>query len=264
MLKKISRLGTSEVIAFLALLVIAVGFWTKALTANSAAPLILSSFLSTFCGATYAFRLNVNKELNKKREDQCAALQLALFTMARQYNGLVNLWDSVKDWEKRGDRAINMPAIQQPYYEALTQNFEHLAFLLESATPVLLLELTLEQERFTQTIALASARAKFHVEEVQPEIAKTNLNHQVMTIAEVEGSIGERIFGTIENQTNELFDHLSFSMRSFPVTAKKLYDLAKAEYPDKKFVTVQFLTTDELAKRRSPAKSPTATTKADL
>lgn len=242
------RLGPYHAIALLILLAILVGLFTGVLSVNSAAPLVLSSFLSTFLGATYAFRLNEKKEADKKRDEHRAALQLALFTMARQYNSLVNLWNSVKDWKKRGDRAINMPALHLPSYEKLTLDFERLTFLLDTPNPMLLLELTIEQERFTQSILAATMRSKFHVDEVQTEIAKKSLNRKEMTLAEMEDALGERVFRTIENQTNDLFTHLSSSMRSLPVAAKKLFDIAKDEYPDKKFASVQFLTANELEK----------------
>lgn len=249
MLKKIRRLGTYEVIAFLGLLVIGVGFWTQALSATSAAPLILSSFLSTFCGASYAFQLNVNREASKKREDQRASLQLALFTMARQYNALVNLALAVNGWQKRGDRAINMPALQLPPYEDLKLNFEGLTFLLETSEPMLLLELTVEQERFVQTMTAADTRNKFHVDEVQPAIETSKVNKKSMTLNEMQTALGERVFGTIENQTAELFNHLSLTLKSLPIVAKKIFDLAKTEFPDEKFVKVQFLTLDEIEKK---------------
>lgn len=261
MLNKMHRLGPYNAIALLILLVILVGLFTGILSVNSAAPLVLSSFLSTFLGATYAFRLNEKKEADKKRDERRAALQLALFTMARQYNSLVNLWNSVKDWKKRGDRAINMPALHLPNYEKLSLDFERLTFLLDTPNPMLLLELTIEQERFTQTILAAIMRSKFHVDEVQTEIAKRSLNRKEMTLAEMKDAIGERVFGTIENQTNDLFTHLSSSMRSLPVAAKKLFEIAKDEYPDKKFASVQFLTADESEKDALVERSTTMTEK---
>jgi hypothetical protein len=263
MLNKMYRLGPYNAIALLAVLAILTGLFTGVLSVNSAAPLVLSSFLSTFLGATYAFRLNEKKEAEKKRDEHRAALQLALFTMARQYNSLVNLWNSVKDWEKRGDRALNMPALHLPTYEKLTIDFERLTFLLDTPSPMLLLELSIEQERFTQTIIAAIMRSKFHVDEVQTEIAKRHLNQKVMRLDEMAEVIGERIFGTIENQTNDLFAHLSSSLRSLPVAAKKLFDIAKAEYPDKKFATVQFITADELEKD-SLVEGPTTTPETNL
>jgi hypothetical protein len=258
-LKNLLRIGIFELIAFLALLVILVGFWTGALNAKSATPLILSSFLSTFCGATYAFRLNLNKEADLRRDSQRAALQLALFTMARQYNSLVNLWQSVKDWEKRGDRAINMRALQAPSYEGLTQDFEQLAFLLETSNPMLLLSLTVEQDHFMQTMLAFDRRNKFYIDEVLPEVDKKNLNKKVMTLTEMQGAIGERIFKTIENDTNEMFTHLSMILSSLPVTANKLLDLAKAEYPNEKFIKIQYLTVEELGRRDSLGENPTST-----
>lgn len=237
-LENFRKISIYEVIAFLAVMVMVAGYLTGVVNINSVVLLVLSSFLSTFLGATYAFRLNSKKDKEKEDERRQSALQLALFILARQDNAIRTVWKQIKDWDGRKDAFFNMPPIVTPLYEDLKQNFSEISFLLETDSPNVLFKLSIEQERFSQTIIAINERAKFHFEDFQPKVADTGIGGKDVTLDEVKNILGERIFGVMEATTKNLFSHLSLSLKSLSSTADELFKLAKKEYPNCKFLYV--------------------------
>lgn len=76
---------------------------------------VAASFLAmvgTFLGALFAFRLNENKENMKVEEERKAALNRALFVVARQINALKSLSKHLAPFHTEFERAFNLPAVR--------------------------------------------------------------------------------------------------------------------------------------------------------
>ena len=112
------------------------------------------------------------------------------------------------------ERAFNLPAVRPPSYSDLVHDYQDLDFLLEVGHPNVLMRLSVEQERFHQTLESLRVRNNFYVDEVQPVIAKNSFNRKPVPAQEFEAALGERLFGTAINSANILYSLVAESVQS--------------------------------------------------
>jgi len=197
----------------------------------------LLPLLTTFAGATLAFRLNLSREEEKESERRKQALNFALFVLGRQDNAVRRILCDYQLAQNDFVRAFNLPARKPPDYAELKVPIDELAFLLDVGYPQLLFELSVEQERFDQLLDSVRIRNSFYVDEVQPAIERTHLSGKVVTAAEAEHLLGQRIYGAALNQARVALDHLLASSQSIPKVASDLRAAAKGLYPRSAFVS---------------------------
>ena len=118
----------------------------------------LVALVGTVVGATLAFRLNAGREHQRDQAAQRAAMNRALFVLARQWNALKLLAREVEPYKTEFDRAFNLPAMKPPPYGDLVHRFEELDFLLGTSDVNTLFRMSIEQERFHQVVAGLEAR----------------------------------------------------------------------------------------------------------
>lgn len=196
----------------------------------------LLALLGTVVGATLVFRLNEDREREREQAAHRTALNSALFVLARQWNALNQLARDIEQYKTPFDRAFNLPALKPPSYADLVHRFEALDFLLGSPDVNTLFRLSIEQERFQQAIASLGVRNDFYVGELQPVIAKLQLNGKSLTLTDAETALGERLFGTAMRSADSFNSHILESLKSLRDMHRELRALAKKLYPDYKFV----------------------------
>ncbi|WP_313172593.1 hypothetical protein [Massilia oculi] len=227
-----------NLIAFLLLLVIGCALGLGLVSATSFVPLAGSSLLSTFLGASFAFHLNTQKDLNKEQDQRIAALQTALFILAQQFNAVGGSWKSIAKWGKEPHRWVNMPAMGQPDYKNLQQDFSSLAFILAEDAQ-LLLDLSVEDERFLQLLRSMKERSDFYTKEIHEAIEKARAGKTQMSLPDLRTGLGDRLFFGAQSRTDDVFMHVTESMKSLPGVANRLRTYAKAKYPEAKFLVVE-------------------------
>jgi hypothetical protein len=194
--------------------------------------------LGTFLGALFAFRLNESKETSKKLSEQRAALNRALFVLARQRNAVKSFTKYLQPFNSDIERALMLPAHKPPRYEDLRQDFEAIEFLLESGKANVLMRIAIEDERFHQTFESIRIRNDFYVAEVQPELARHGFQGNV-TEKQLLEALGERIFGTAINYSNGLYFHVAESMKSIPSMHAEVLAIAKELFPNDMFLSFE-------------------------
>jgi hypothetical protein len=199
----------------------------------------LVSIFGTFFGATFAFRLNEEKEARKLREVRREVLNRALFVLIRQTNAMHQLTRDFEKFPSPFEKAFNFPALTPPPYGDLIHNLSDLEFLLESSTPGLLMEIAIEQERFHQALDSLRIRNEFYVGEVQPALDKLALNGKQVTAGEAARLLGERLFGGAMNGAETAWQHISSCNVTIPALHKSLLHQAKVLYPGHKFITYE-------------------------
>lgn len=222
-------------IGIMALIVIVLEISTGGVTEKDIAASLLALF-GTFIGATFAFRLNEDKEEKKEIAARKAALNRALFVLIRQRNAIQSIKNFLNGYENSFERAFILPAMKPPSYEDLVHNFTDLEFLLESENPNILFALTVEQERFHQAMESLRIRNEFYVNAVQPAIAAKKLNHTSVTHEQAETQLGELIYGTAMHGAEELYFHIYESEKSLAEMNNALLALARSIYPGAKFL----------------------------
>nr|VFJ56588.1 MAG: hypothetical protein BECKFW1821B_GA0114236_102839 [Candidatus Kentron sp. FW] len=189
-----------------------------------------------FIGAFSAFALNAKTKHNDEQKIQKAAINKALFTILRQRNAIKNIVKEYNDLEHEYKIAFNLPAKQPPDYSKLYLDTNELSFLLETQDPNMLMELSIEQERFEQVLSTIKIRNEFYVNEVQPALHDKGLIGRIAPIQEYEALLGERVFkGALLGARNMVF-HANKCDKSLAEIEPRLYKLAKAMFPNEKFV----------------------------
>jgi len=232
---------TYGLLAVAAVVIIGAAFYQGVIGTKELSTTILA-LLGTFLGATFAFRLNQDKEEKKLHETRREALNRALFVLARQANAIHQLRQGYDKFKTLYERGTNLPALRPPVYEDLVHNIVDLEFLLEAGKPTLLFRLAIEQERFHQTIASVQIRNEFYVDEFQAKVSEVGLNGRATTPEEAEKLLGERIFRTLMNTTELAYQHIVSGDKTIPEMHTELLKAARALYPGTKFITFQITT----------------------
>jgi len=198
----------------------------------------LLASLGTFLGALFAFRLNESKDELKRREEQRASLNRALFIIARQGSAVKSYTKFLVPFKTEVERAFNLPAYKPPNYDGLTQSFEEIDFLLEEDKANILMRLTVEDERFHQVFESIRIRNEFYVTEVLPELARHKFQGKAVSDRELFDALGERIFATAVTYSSGMYFLIEESMKSIPLMHNQLHSAAKELFPRMKFILV--------------------------
>lgn len=224
-----------------AILAVTITIYTGAASLKDLVTPLLSLF-STFFGATFAFRLNEEKELRKTHALRREAINRALFVLVRQTNAIHQITQNFEKFPSLFEKAFNLPALKPPPYQDLSQSLSDLEFLVETSTPSLLMQVAIEQERFHQALESIRIRNEFYVVEVQPALAALALNGKRVTVEEMAASLGERLFSGAMSGAQSAWEHASLCTQSIPTVHKALFQEAKLLYPEHKFISYEIPT----------------------
>ncbi|OCW24993.1 hypothetical protein BB029_12060 [Pseudomonas sp. S3E12] len=195
-----------------------------------------SAGLGAFFGSYFAYLFRKHEEQQAKLKKRKSSLDACLFTLIRQYNAMFQM---KKEFEKHAtilDRAFSMQAMKFPEYKDARIDFENLSFLTEINEINQLLELTIEQERFEQTIISMEIRNNFHIEKLQPAIEKTNINGRELPLEEIERLLGRLIFHTAINSATQTYTLLCKNLDSNHELHQKTWNIAKRIFPNQVFL----------------------------
>lgn len=194
--------------------------------------------ISTYLGATLAFRLNENKESAKERLRRKQALNFSLFKSGQQYNAIKQVANDYASTVTEFKQAFTIPASRPPDYSGLRHDLQSLSFLLEIEQAQVLFDLAIEQERFDQAFEALRGRNEFYISELMPAVEKADLHNKSMTIASMEQGLGKVLFDKAIAHAKQLKNHLEASEKSSLKMFEKLRKIAKEQYPKDKFIAV--------------------------
>jgi hypothetical protein len=219
----------------------------------------LLAMMGTYLGALFAFRLEESRERRRDLKSKSAALNRCITVLLLQYNEVRNYLDRLTPYKSDVELAFNFPALQPPDNFDFRQKMDDLAFMLETASPQLLLDVFLEQQRFDQALAAIKQRNEFYVLQVQPPFAAAGLNNRLVTMKELQDGLGEMIFGGAMNSAKTMREHLQSTELSSLQAVRKVRRLAKTLFPADKFLTcdaAEALPDEEPSKEGPPEGGP--------
>ncbi|UPW17095.1 hypothetical protein M0C34_12635 [Agarivorans sp. TSD2052] len=189
-----------------------------------------------FIGAFSAFRLKKHEEYKIDKNKQKSALNSALFVLIRQINAIQCVTRDFDKYKTSFDRGFSLPAMKPPDYSAVKQDVVNLNFLVEKDKAQMLMDLTIEQERFEQAISAIGIRNEFYVNEVQPALSFHDLNGKPLLWSEFEEKLGERLFQGSINGAETMYGLVYASEKSLQDKYTDLRKLAKELFPNEKFL----------------------------
>jgi len=167
------------------------------------------------------------------------ALNEALFVLIRQHNAVQQIKSDFDKYSNEYERAFVLPAIKPPSYSDLRQNFESLTFLLVASEPQILLELSVEQERFEQIQEALRLRNQHYVEQVQPAMTAAGLNDRVVPAREIELKLQMAVYRGALQTASIVCEQVQQSSKSIFNMHAQLIALARKLFPGKKFVSYE-------------------------
>ena len=132
---------------------------------------------------------------------------------------------------------------KSPNYDDLIFDFQSLVFLLEN-NPDLLMDLSIEQQRFKQLFSAEEIRSEFYVNQVQPVLSSNGLNNGQVNIKILQDALGDRLFIGLINLTDSYFFHLEATDQSLKIMYEKLRQTAKELFPDEGFIKFKLVVSD--------------------
>ncbi len=197
---------------------------------------VVATLAAAFFGAYFAFSLTEIKESKLLRIQEGNALRHAQFILARQHNAVLIIKHLLSQYENQLDMAFRMPGYLNPEYDELKQRFEDLTFMLNAKYPNLLMELSIIQERFEQSMRALRIRSEFYVTKLQPAIDKNNLHGRYLNQEEMESILGKEVFhGTLQG-ADELVKLNLDCLKTMPPVFEHLLKFSKGYLPEQSFL----------------------------
>lgn len=237
-MNKIFTIGTSFLLGVGAGWLIQGRHWDIFLTSYIPA---LVTLLAAFSGAKYAFQFQNDKELKTEKANNIIAANKAIFTLSRMANSLyVYQRDFINPLRDTEAAFLELRPTLDMEKELIKLDIEGLYFLLQTEDRNLLGELIIEEERYRTAIDVINARSKTHLQEVQPVLEKAGFQSnstKIVTHDEIEKILGNRLYSTIKQSTEDVIFHVDSTVESLKQVADKLKEGVKNVYPDKNIIS---------------------------
>ncbi|MBY6069875.1 hypothetical protein KUV35_01090 [Marinobacter salsuginis] len=200
--------------------------------------------MGAFLGAFLAFKFNEQIEakriahtLERDKQREAICIQKALLIMVRQLNALGNLKKTMDNFKTKQALAFAMPA-QRNFYGDIYFDVEEISFLV-GKSPMLLFEISVEQDSFVQTVGSLEVRNEFFLEKVNPTMEALGLNNRPASYQEIEARLPYPLFkGAIDGVT-ALSENLTQTLDRLEQKRIELLQLARQEYPNFQFLDVE-------------------------
>ena len=200
----------------------------------------LATLLAAFIGASYAFKLQSDKEKRDISRANIVAGNLAVFNLIQKVNTLLDYQKQVIEPTRGKISAfIEMQPTLQLLKDDIQLDLDSLAFLLSSDDPNLLGELSVEKSRFRRAIDAINERSQLHLGQVQPILEQAGVVEGAdYTTQQIEKALGTRLYVTMHQATDQVIDHVDSTIVSLQEAGAKLADMLKMLYPGEKIISL--------------------------
>jgi len=200
----------------------------------------LVTLLAAYIGASYAFKLQSDKEDRENQQGNIVAGNLAIFNILRKLNILINYQRQIIT-PIRGKRTafLEMQPTLHLLEEDIRLDLNSLSFLLNSDNPDLLGELSVEESKFQSALDAINKRSKIHLKQVQPKMERASVvEGDDYTFQQIEQILGQRLYVTIHKATDQVIDHVDSAVSSLQEVGEKLANTMKELYPNENIISL--------------------------
>ena len=197
--------------------------------------------IATLCGAFAAFRFNAKleegKELRKQEaliNEKVAKLNKALLNIAIQLNVISNIVSVLNRYENIHEHAFKMRA-EKNFNEKVYVDINELSLILTNE-PMLLMELSVEQDGFIQTIESLKTRNEHYINVLQPSMTELGLLDRKSNTIEYEQVLPYHVFKGAYDSVEVLIENVKESEKGLEEKFNKLRVSCKNSFPNHKFM----------------------------
>lgn len=241
--------GTSQVIAAVtAVLIFFVGIFVGSLieanlvtfSFKDYTPAIATLF-AAFFGASYAFKLNLEKEERAARKKNIVAGNLVVFNLTRMLNILLDYQKQIVEPIREKELAfIEMKPTLHLVEDDINLDLDSVAFLFDSEDANLLGVLSVEKSKFKRTIDSINLRSQFHIYKLQPILERDDVkegeNHP---LSQFEQTLGPQLYATMQSSTKQIIENVDSTISSMQKTSKDLTAMLKKIYPNERIISTK-------------------------
>lgn len=201
----------------------------------------VTTLLAAFFGAWFAYRLQDKAKVREEQASNISAANWALFTVFQQVNSLkvfqVDMIDPVRN---HPGKFIAMQPVLPEQHENLQFDFSSLGFLLNTKHKQIVLDLFIEQQRFSEAIKVINYRSVLHIQQVQPILERAGIQEGVdYTTEELAKVVGPRLYKTLERSTDQVVYNVDRTIGSLDEVKGKMIKAFKQLYPDGSFLNFE-------------------------
>lgn len=201
----------------------------------------LATLLAAFYGAKFAFQFQKDKELIDARKHNLINANRAIFALSRMANKLfLYQRDVINPVRKSPGRFLELRPTLDLEKDLIELDIESLGFLLETVHVNLLGEVIVEEERYRSAIDAINSRSQLHLHTIQPQLEKVTSGPNGLTLEEIKQCLGERLYSTLQQSTDQVVEHVDSSLISVQDIAIKLNKSVKELYPTQKVISFSF------------------------
>jgi hypothetical protein len=203
-------------------------------------PAIAAAF-GTGVGAWLGFGFERRNRAARIEDERVTATNIAMFALVRVWNDLVGIRRRLIDPRRKDpQRWYTLLPTHLPAPVAFdTASLSYLFELDGAVAKNLPMEVHIELSRYEAIYGAATERNQVHSRDAQPAIEKGEstvegkLEYDTLIVAVLRG---HRVLKTLQGLTDQLINLVDASIDTIPETARKLYEIAKAQYPNRTII----------------------------
>ncbi|MEP1446271.1 MAG: hypothetical protein ABJK37_09205 [Paraglaciecola sp.] len=225
----------NEKIIFVAIIAFCLGLLVGLLPKVDSKTLIgaVVTLITAFAGAFFAFKLNSDKDAQYKKVDETAKLNRSLIHLGVYLNVIGNIKKTLNTYGSIHEQAFIMPPIKN-YNDNILFDISDISLIL-SEEPQLLLELSVENDGYIQTLESVKTRHEFFMNELQPLMIELGLMHRKVNTLELEQKLPKHIFNAAYQAVNLINSNISSTEKGLLQVSVKLKAVCHKKCPGYKF-----------------------------
>ncbi|MDA3800181.1 MAG: hypothetical protein PF692_14015 [Kiritimatiellae bacterium] len=199
------------------------------------------TLLAAYYGAKFAFEFQSRKENKEQKNRKIISGNLAVFKLSTMISSLMSYQIQVIDPVRGKYTAFleMLPTLSQEI-ENISIDIDSLAFLLGTDDQNLLGELSIEKSRYDAAIAAINDRSVVHRNEAQPTLDAAGMkNGGSCTREEMQSVLGERLFHTLHQSTDQVIYHVDSTILSLKEMSDNLAKALKKLFPDERIISIE-------------------------
>jgi hypothetical protein len=180
---------------------------------------------------------NEKKSDDQKKKDLVAA-NTTIFNLMRMANALlVFRKQAIDPFRGKPTAFLEIPPVLHTVGEDVKINAESLYFLLQTKERNLLGEIMIEERRYLTAIESINERSALHRHQIQPLLEQSCIEQGgIYSVELIEKALGERMFVTINQATDQLIAHVDQTIESIKSVSGKLVSCMKNLHPDESII----------------------------
>ena len=176
------------------------------------------------------------RDNQRERDREALAGQVAMLTLARMYNTLLNFFrQRIEPWRTEPLQWYFSPPGGEPSLEDIRIDYGSLAFLLKGDAPSIVLKLDLLVEHYRSVADMVRRRSELHETAVLPKLEGVSVVPGTPESA-LRPYIGPILIATMRSYTDDIRGLVYTALDQLPTVGQELYTLLKKRMPDENFI----------------------------